>query len=179
MANCAETVNSRRKLFWATQPDACGSETVCGFDCGSPGLSLIDQEGGTTIATDNWIRGLVINMLMTDGKEPDAPCGFRPGSQGGHWSSSYIDEGPTDIGTLMRTVPSSGTVNETVALVGAYAKATVQRLVERGVALSVDVQASYAGLGKVSLAITINGQGGDTAKVGLSGSRSENSWLWS
>lgn len=205
MANCLTPAGSRRRLFWATQPDACGNNEVCGYNCGVPGLSytssyLYDCNGGcqccppatidpncpehagvvsqTSIATTQWLRGLIINMLMTDGRKPDTRCGYRPGSQGGHWSSSYIETGPTDIGTLVRDLPNVGRIQESVNLVVAYAKATLDRLIERGVALSVEVDGLYLGGGKVQLNITVLGRTDGEAKVGISGARVQNGWVW-
>lgn len=203
MVTCQTPAGSRRRLFWATQPDGCGSNPVCGYQCGVPGLAYAksylydcnpnalpcppatnnpacppDTLGPRSISTDEWVRGLIINMLMTDGRSPDTPCGYRPGSQGGHWSSSYIETGPTDIGTLMRTVPPVGRVQETVTLVSSYAKATLQRLIARGVAATVDVNGVYLGEGRMRLDITVIGRGGDTTRVGIDGARLTNGWVW-
>lgn len=177
MADCISPPGSRRSLFWATQPDVCGSEEICDTNCGSPGLQL--NSDGDGFVTTNWIRGLIINMLMTDGRKEDNQCGFRPGSQGGHWSSSYIEVGSSDIGTLIRDIPPTGKVNDHVVLVVAYARATLERLVQRGVALSVDVEGRYAGNGRIDLDLIVNGRQDDETRVGLSGSRMENGWIWS
>lgn len=177
MDNCISPPGSRRRLFWATQPDACGSEERCSLNCGDPGLEF--NEDGNGFSTENWIRGLIINMLMTDGRKDDTACGFKPGAQGGHWSSSYIESGPPDIGTLIRDIPPTGRVNDHVLLVVAYARATLERLVSRGVALSVDVSGAYVGDGRINLDIIVNGRRDDETRVGLSGSRMENGWIWS
>lgn len=206
MAICESPAGSRRKLFWATQPDACGSESSnCGLTCGIPGLvftaNSIYNDGNscrcclpatvnrdceqpdtrpaqTSIATDNWVRGLIINMLMTDGKKPDTPCGYPAGTQGGHWSSSYIKTGSQEIGTLARTIKPSGRIDQQVALLGAYINATVQRLVERGVAISVDVATKYAGSGIVDCDITVIGTRGNDARVGIKAEKTSNGWVW-
>lgn len=184
MATCVETSVDRRRLFWATQPDSCGSETRCGYACGVAGLSYADDDitieaGDTrTILTTDWIRGLVINMLMTDGREPNTACGYRPNSQGGHWSQSYLQDGTSDVGTLLRTVAPNLTVNETLATVVAYAKSTLQRLVARGVAVDVEVTGAYAGSGTIQLNVIVYGQDQTITKVGLDGSRLKQSWVW-
>lgn len=178
---CTVSELSRRKLFWATQPDACGSQTECGFECGEAGLSFANEatsEVSKSLETEDWVRGLVINMLLTDGRKPDTNCGYNPNGQGGHWSESYISSGPAEIGTLLRTLEADRSINESVALISAYAKSTLNRLVERGVALSVDVEAKYLGNYKISLAITINGTSGQTSRVGLSTARLQNGWIW-
>lgn len=205
MAVCQTPAGSRRRLFWSTQPDACGSEEVCGAGCGVPGLSYTSQTNSTCgsgcqccppatvnlncpdqyvgtrqtgIATNDWLRGLIINMLMTDGRLPDTQCGYTPGSQGGHWSSSYIASGPTDVGTLMRSVPAFGRVNDQVNMVKSYAQATLERLVERGVAFSVTTEAKYLGNMRMQLDVTVLGRKDGEAKVGITGARLTNGWVW-
>lgn len=204
MQKCSPTNLDRRRLFWTTQPGACGTDTSCGSDCGRPGLSYTEEDtfcygepGGCipanvdpacaslysnttrTMINTNWVRGIVINMLMTDGRSADTECGYRPGTQGGHWSSSYIDNGPTDIGTLVRTVSATGTIQENVSLVSAYAQATLERLVARGVAHSVAVVGTYIGRGVMILDVEIFGTREGDVRVGLSAARLENSWVWS
>lgn len=196
---CQVPVNSRRRFFWATQPDACGTNEVCGNDCGSPGLGVVQNcnpqscdptqdpncppvdNTTKTFATTEWLRGLIINMLMTDGLLPDTECGYRPGSQGGHWSESYIADafgGPTIIGTLMRTPVATRTVQEAINLIVAYAKDTMSRLVARGVAISVDVTGSYIGGGRMKLDILVRGRTDGEARVGLVGQRLAQGWVW-
>lgn len=179
MVECTTITTQRRRLFWATQVDGCGSETRCGVDCGEPNLAYTTQSGNTrTLKTTDWIKGLVINMLMTDGRRADKPCGYAPGSQGGHWSESFIEGGDPTIGTLMRTVPPTGTTAAATALVAAHAQATLQRLVTRGVAMSVDATATYVGIGKVQLNIAVVGVDGVTSQVGIDGARLTNGWVW-
>lgn len=204
MATCQVPAGSRRRLFWATQPSACGTRQTCGYECGIPGLSYSkgslydcndgafgcppaterpeclpdDAIGPRSILTTDWVRGLIINMLMTDGKLPDIPCGYRPGGQGGHWSSSYIEQGSPEIGTLMRTVDAVGRVQDSVSLIASFAKATLQRLVQRGVALAVEVTGVYLGSGKMRLDIIVSGRNGDEARVGIDAARTTNGWVW-
>jgi phage gp46-like protein len=115
---------------------------------------------------------------MTDGKEPDKACGYLPGAQGGHWSESYIATEAT-VGTLVRALPTTGTIAESVATVAAYAEATLYRLVARGVASSVEVVASYAGNMRVAVNVIVYGTNGEvSARVGLSSTRLANGWVW-
>ena len=194
---CSPYAASRRRLFWATQPAACGETSECGIACGVPGLvhtnglyacgsecDITHQPGcprpvlQRSILTGGWVRGLIINMLMTDGKLPDTNCGFKPGTQGGHWSESYIEGGPAVIGTLARAIQPSGTMNESIALIAAYVDATLQRLVQRGVAKSVTVTSRYLGNAKLSIDVIVVGTDDTSSKVGLLGSRLQNSWVW-
>lgn len=184
MATCNQEIGDRRRLFWATQPTE-GRE-LCGFSCGLPGLSVIDRhcdeeldcEGAASIDTTNWVRGLIINMLMTDGRKADSQCGYRPGAQGGHWSSSYIEQGDDTIGTLIRTVETSGRVNELRALVTAYARSTLERLVARGVATKIEVATEYLGSGRFALDIEVYGVSSGVTKVGFVGERLSEQWVW-
>lgn len=178
MAICSVPAATRRKLFWATQPDACGISDICGFECGSSGLSPITLPEGRTISTQEWIRGLVINMLMTDGRKQDTECGYRPGSQGGHWSESYIESGPATVGTLLRNVPTTGRILDGVNLITALAQATLDRLVARGVAHRVDVTSKYLGGSKMQLDISVFGRGTENAYVGINVARLVNGWVW-
>ena len=173
MATCVTTAIGRRKLFWATQPDAAGEDALCGANCGRPGLTL----DGSSLSTENWIRGLAINMLMTDGREPNTECGYTPGAQGGHWSESYMSVMAT-VGTLVRTVKPAGRTQELTALVKGYVEATLARLVTRGVASSIEVEVKYQGSGRFLVDAQIIGTSGEVSKVGISGQRLANGWVW-
>jgi phage gp46-like protein len=200
MAVCNESSPHRRRLFWATQPELCVPAFAppknlyteecpqppapvannCGFQCGRPGLQvqqMVCQDcDGATISTENWVRGLAINMLMTDGRAQDTSCGYRPGSQGGHWSESYM--AGDSVGTLLRTIPPQGRVIEAQALLTAYAKATLERMVTRGVANRIEVTTAYLGDGRFQQDIEIYGTSYGDAKVGLAASRAVNEWVW-
>jgi phage gp46-like protein len=140
------------------------------------GNCVHQQEGNVTISTDGWLRGLIYNMLMTDGRKEDTPCGYTPGAQGGHWSESFTQG---QIGTLVRFIPTSGSVREGLNLVVAYAKTTLERLVARGVAVSVDVTGKYLGNGVMSLDIVVAGVGSiGVARVGVTAQRTASSWIW-
>lgn len=173
MVDCIPSAAGRRNLFWATQPDAGGSFTHCDGDCGYPGFV---QDGSSLVSTD-WLRGLIINMLMTDGKEPDTRCGYTAGAQGGHWSESYMT-GAAVVGTLIRSIGPQGRVTETTALLKAYAQSTLDRLIERGVASTVECTVAYKGVGRFALDVEVRGVANDLAKVGLTGERLTNGWIW-
>lgn len=178
MATCQVIPGGRRKLFWSTQPDACGASQDCGRSCGNPGLAF-DQDTGEerTISNSNWVRGLAINMLMTDGKRPGIPCGYTPGGQAGHWSESYANGDL--IGTLLRTIEPGGRVVEITALVKAHVESTMQRLVSRGVALKIETEVTYAGSGRFLIGVSILGTNNQMTKVGITAERMTNAWIWS
>lgn len=177
MVTCIASAQGRRRLFWSTQPEALGREMHCQSECGIPGLSFTGDVNARGISNSDWVRGLAINMLMTDGREDPSACGWFPGSQGGHWSESFMT-GPTTVGTLIRTVTHRRSVSETTALIRAYALSTMERLITRGVAVKVTVEATYRGNGNFELDIEVFGTSNDIARVGLSGERLANGWVW-
>lgn len=177
---CAVPNPSRRRLFWTTKADACGVETSCTDLCGRPGLVIAeplstDPPGSVRLSADGWIHSLVVNMLLTDGRKPDSACGYRPGGQGGHWSESY---GAGAVGSLIRTIPNQGRIQDSINLVVAFAQATLERLVDRGVASAVSVTGRYLGNAKMVLDVVVTGQSGETTRVGVSGSRISEGWVW-
>ena len=176
---CTPEFSERRRRFWTTQPAACGLVRQCGNLCGLPGLTYNDDDlRGRTIVNDEYVRGLVLNMLMTDGRVPDRPCGRTPNSVGGHWSESF-DTGPAPgIGTLMLSAETTTSVNETLNLIIAYGQATLARLVARGVAQSVDVTGEYLGGNEFKLDSEIFGLGNNSARVAVTGERLSNGWVW-
>lgn len=185
MEVCRTPVTGRRRTFWSTQP--CDIVRECGDNCETHGIKIVcnDQlcrppSKGASISTDNWIRGLALNILLTDGKRPDTFCGWRPGSRGGHWSDSFRDNIGQNLtsGSLAGTLQSHGTVTAAVAELRAILQNDMQKLVTYGVAESVSVDVKYLGANKVSVDIDIFGVGGEVNNVGIVGQRSENSWLW-
>lgn len=163
----------RRKLFWATKADACGTQSRCGAACGTPGLVLGSDR---KIETDEWVQGLAINILMTDARAPDNECGYRPGGQGGHWSESFMN-GDT-VGTNIRAISSRGSVVELNNLLQAQASASLGKLVARGVAKKVTVTSNYDGNGMFSVDADIIGVDNRRTKVGVNAQRLANGWVW-
>jgi phage gp46-like protein len=171
------TVNNR-KFFWATQPSKGSSIDSCGSLCHKPGLELSIDGANATIKNEGWLRGLIINMLGTDGRKPETECGYTPGARGGHWTQSYMEGTETEVGTLLRTVDRAASTRQLAALVGAHARATLARLVARGLATNVEVEAGYGGAGRVTLDITVYGKGNQRSRVGLVGTQLKNGWAW-
>lgn len=175
---CSQTQNDRRKLFWVTQPDACGDVQSCGTSCGKPGLKTIDTEQGRTISTEEFVRGLAINILGTDGRKDATGCGFYPGNRGGYWADSFrTDNGQS--GSLFRFVKSGGRINDDINTMRAVIVRDLNKLVNPyGVAISVDVTLTYVGRGIAQLDAKIVGRDGKTTAVGMTGSRLVNGWVW-
>jgi len=188
MATCDVSAVGRRRTFWANQ--ACTTERDCGFDCGADygikyycpeNQACTEHKPGSQrgIETDNWLRGLVINILFTDGKLVDTLCGWKPGARGGHWSDSYRNgRYPGSVGSSIRNLKTHGTISDAIAEINAYMRFDLQKLVTYGVALSIEVASKYIGNNTVQSDIIIYGVDGTTTQVGVSGQRLKNSWAW-
>ena len=184
---CGIGLYSRRRTFWTTQPLACGTFDSCGDSCGFAGLELATENDAPIddpntqprfIRNDNFVRGLALNILLTDGRKPETDCGYSPLGRGGHWSDSFRDDGFTS-GTLLRSLPAAGAIRDLVNLARVYAQADLDKLVDPyGVASEVSVVSTYGGGNKVNLSIQIIGIAGATTRIGVIGSRLKNSWAW-
>jgi len=177
--DCNVQIQGRRKIFWTTQPDACGVVADCHSNCGSSGLRSFVPQGqrGRTFATNDYVRGLALNILFTDARKGDRACGYRPGAIGGHWSDSFRDDGGR-AGTNLRDIPISYKVADTVKLAQAYMLSALQKLVKYGVAQNVSVAVKYTGRNTFQADIDIISSDGQSTRVGVTGSRTENSWVW-
>lgn len=196
MATCNALTARGYRRFWTTKPATCGTyQAGCNGDtlCGSPGLQIdevrescspagcYDPCGprliGKTINTDDYAAGLALNILGTNAERDATPCGLPPGTRGGYWADAFRGDGMKS-GSRLRYLPSSGSMNELVALAEAYAKADLQKLVKYGVASDVNVTASYEGGNAIAISAEIIGTDGRTSRVNVSGSRLQNAWVW-
>lgn len=175
---CNAGAADRRRIFWTTQPDACGYRiNACGEECASPGLSRVERDGGVTIANTDYVRGLALNILLTQGRLPDSECGVRPGGRGGHWQDVFRGDG-LSCGTLMLNVPAKTSIRESLLLIKSYAEAALNKLVATGVATKVDVAVDYLGGAAAFVRATIYGQGTEVTNVGATVARLQNAWVW-
>ncbi|QBQ72051.2 virion-associated protein [Agrobacterium phage Milano] len=176
---CTVDVADRRKRFWTTQIAACGtSSDDCG-DCARPGLQLMcNGQGQVTVSTDNYAVGLALNILLTDASKADTGCGWTPGNRGGFWGDSFRSDNLRS-GSKIRQVPTRTSMRETVSLIRAYALDDLKKLVTYGVAKSVDVDLTYRGSNKIDMTVIIQGVDGNESRVGLTGERISNAWVWS
>lgn len=191
--NCSPASLDKRRPFWAAQPDACGAtepDDCTPTGCGDPGVPLVDKFDecadpcafpscpprliGRTVATNDYVRGLALNILLTDGRKPDALC--RSGSRGGHWTDAFRPKGGAS-GSSIRQIPVTATLQEQINLIRAYAAKDLNKLVEYGVARSVSVNATYAGRGRLNLSAEIVGPYGDTT-MSIGAARIANEWVW-
>lgn len=184
---CYSMPRDRRRVFWATQNKPNPDADTCHVQCGLTGLHMIDpvtdksvilaNDKPATIQTTEWVRGLALNILGTNGRKPDTACGYKPGSLGGHWSESFAQPG-TKVGNLVYSIPQQARVSDYVLLVQEYANSALQKMVTYGVAKQVSVTAKYAGNNEIDLTIDILGSDGNNSNVGVSGRVLENTWMW-
>ena len=105
----------------------------------------IDKPEGRTIANDDWIRSLVLNILNTRART-DLKCSSPAGTYG-HWSESYRDDG-LYIGTHLITCNMSNLNPELVdgvKAIGAAIRSDVGKLVILKIADDIDVDVVYQG----------------------------------
>lgn len=178
IAPCRAVIaRDRRHTFWATQAD-CGIDTDrCGESCAAPGLRIEPMGGGrATISTRNWVAGLAMNILLTDGTREDTGCGIRPGQRGGHWSQAYRGDGQYN-GSRIRQIPTKGKVDDLVTLIEGYVQLELERLVRWKIATRIVAKATYEGSNRVRVKASIIGET-ETVDAALVATRLENSWAW-
>jgi phage gp46-like protein len=193
--SCTEQNVGRRRVFWTTQPQACGSYTLCGAECVIPGLEYEKintvyvnprpgekifptpgGEGYKTIKTTGWLTSLVLNILNTRSRS-DLRCP-TPASVYGHWSESYRDDGLYIGSTLWNAAAKSyPRTSDAVKAVQAAVRADMNKLVAMGIAESVEVEAIYLGTGNVGVTVTVYTMTG-RSKINLSGTFVSESWEW-
>lgn len=194
---CRVAPAGRRRVFWTTRADACGSTEPCpGDSCGRPGLQLLplaacdppyagnrpvgcgpDPTAGVTIAADNYVEGLILNIMLTDGAVTPDQCGVSPGSRGGHWSDGFRGDG-LNAGTAIRRVKVQCGIDEALREIEALAENDLAKLVQWGIASEVAAEARYAGRNRVHLAITVRGERINETRVAITGERLKNAWVW-
>lgn len=171
MVAATPIIADRRRTLWTNHPDACGTSAGCGERCGVPGMVL----SGGSLSTSGWVVSTVLNMLLTDAKRDDAPCGWHPGGRGGHWSESYMNG---QLGSKIQHIPAMGRVEDLRARLLSSVTETVSRLVTRGVASSVDVDVNYTGSGRFSVGVKVQFVSGNPQNVGVTAARTDNGWVW-
>jgi phage gp46-like protein len=191
---CYEQNTGGRRIFWTTRAEACGDYTLCGNVCSIPGLEYEDVElkdpypshpinppdpsesRGRTIKTDNWLQGLILNILNTRSRT-DMRCP-TPAGVYGHWSESYRDDGLYIGSTLWNAAEKSYVrIADSVKAIGAAVRADMGKLIALGIATSVTVTATYVGSGTVEIIIEVVTTTG-RSKVNLSGSFVSDTWVW-
>lgn len=205
MSECLTPPAAGLRHFWTTQPNACGQDhgrDACGnvMECGKPGLVIRsvyepcpDTRGcyvdpdcrsdvppkliGATIATNDFVRSLAINIIATDAeRKPVGACGIPIGRRGGYWADAYRTDG-LKSGSTLRQLPLTGTMSQLAKLAQQYLQRDLQKLVAYGVASAVNVTATYMGGATIALEAEIKGDMGP-ANVSISGQKLANEWAW-
>ena len=175
-----------RRIFWTTRPEACGEYVMCGYPCSIPGLEYIDYEGphisiekqGRTIRNDEWVRGLILNILNTRARN-DRPCP-TPAAVYGHWSESYIGEGEWYyIGSTLWNAAEKlyARCQDAVKAIEAAIRADLGKLIAQGIVSAVTVHAVYHKQSHVDVMIDTVTSTGRT-RIDLSGAFVSESWVW-
>jgi phage gp46-like protein len=185
---CLEQNVGRRRSFWTTRVEACGSYVTCGVECAIPGLEyeeshdpVLDQGlpgeiGYRTIRTDDWLQGLILNILNTRART-DARCP-SPAAVYGHWSESYRDDGLYIGSTLWNAAEKSYVrTADAVKAIAVAVRADMGKLIALGIAESVEVEATYTGSNGVTVVVTVNTSTGQS-RIDLSGSFVSETWVW-
>ncbi len=132
--------------------------------------------GGRTIKNDEWLKGLIINILNTRART-DAKCP-APSAVYGHWSESYRDDNLW-VGSRMWNAAEKPYIRilDAVNAIGAADRADMSKLVALQLCSSVDVQASYAGRNRVDIVITAFVSRASHV-LNLSGTFASDTWVW-
>jgi len=172
---CLSDDIGRRRVFWTTL-DSCGRYGLCDAECSIPGLQYVNTPEGRTIANDDWIRSLVLNILNTRARS-DLKCPTPAGTYG-HWSESYRDDG-LYIGTRVYNAAekSYARILDGVKAIGAAIRSDVGKLIILGIADDIDVDVVYRGRSQVDVTITVIARS-VRRTVNLSGIYSSDTWIW-
>jgi phage gp46-like protein len=184
-ASCLDKDVGRRRIFWTTRPEACGDHDMCGYQCAIPGLEYVyiqDEvtraEIGRTISNDEWVRGLILNVLNTRARN-DRPCP-SPASVYGHWSESFFREGEwLYIGSTLWNAAEKlyARCQDAVKAIEAAIRADMGKLIAQGIIQSVVVHAVYHRQSHVDVVIDTVTSTGRT-RIDLSGAFVSESWIW-
>jgi len=192
--HCLEQAAGHRRVFWTTQVAACGSYTMCGHECAIPGLEYedikhsnpypshpiapVDPHEGEyrTIKNEDWLQGLILNILNTRART-DMRCP-TPAAVYGHWSESYRDD-DLYIGSTMWNAAEKSYVRiaDSVKAVGVAVRTDMGKLIAMGLAVSVEVEATYSGNNSVAVIVTVITATGRSV-INLSGSFVSETWVW-
>ena len=182
---CLDQNIGRRRAFWATQINACGSLNICGTECAVPGLQYEDKgpavepEGPPrTIKTEGWLQSLILNILNTKART-DMPCPSPAGTLG-HWSESYRDDG-LYIGSTLWNAAAKKYIRtaDGVKAIAVAIRADMGKLIALGIAKSIEVEATYKGSNSVAVEVVVHTSAG-VSRIGLMGSfvSESESWVW-
>jgi phage gp46-like protein len=148
---------------------SAGGTTVPNL-CSTPAPRLV----GATFATNDFVRGLALNILLTDAPPlPTGGCSATPGKRGGYWADDYRTD-RLYTGSRLRQLTTAGTTAALATLIGQTATQDLGKLISYGIASSIVATATYLGGGSYKLQVEIDGQ-----SFSVNGSKVANDWFWS
>jgi phage gp46-like protein len=104
-----------------------------------------------------------------------APCKGAPATRSGYWGDSFRAD-KNAWGSQMFYIDPDLSTTQSVALIQAYAQADLGRLVNAGEAAVVDVRATYAGGGSVSITAGLQINEADADSVKFNASNNSGGW---
>jgi phage gp46-like protein len=150
-----------------------------------PGLEYVRIEDeatraeiGRTISNDEWVRGLILNIINTRARN-DRPCP-TPAAVYGHWSESFFREGEwLYIGSTLWNAAEKmySRCQDAVRAIEAAVRADLGKLIAQGIVSSVQVRAVYHRQSHVDVMIDTVTSTGRT-RIDLSGAFVSESWIW-
>jgi len=180
---CLVQQAGRRRIFWTTQPTACGEHTQCDASCSIPGLQYVDVEGDhvspgidRTIQNSDWLQGLILNILNTRART-DNKCP-SPAAVYGHWSESYLGDSYYIGSTLWNAAEKDyRRVGDAVNAIQVAIQADMAKLIRLKLVDKVVVEVTYKSIGAVVVVITTFTKNVRHV-VNLAGAFTSGEWTW-
>jgi len=175
--DCLRNTPPRRRTFWTTQLEACGSDFLCGRPCAIPGLIYEGDGEGRTIITKDWLQSLILNILNTRARS-DLRCP-TPAGVYGHWSESYREDG-IYVGAKFWNAAEKpyARIADSVKMIEVMVKSDLSKLVQMNVATSVDVEAVYGGSNQVIITVRATSVASGDMAINLAGAFVSSGWEW-
>lgn len=178
--SCQPNLAEARRSFWATQANACGSDwDDCKLqNCGRPGLRIIPAETANeaTISTENWVAGLILNILFTRATNNATSCAIQPGNRGGHWTDSFTGN---QSGSTLQNLQINSSPQRAIPTLKSAIEFDLQKLISFGICDRIEAVVTYQGRGQYNVVINAYGnKAGTDTGLTLSGSTQNNMWRW-
>lgn len=175
--HCNNPRSNQRRIFWTTQMCHSVRDDCVGGECGVPGILLecvnsydCDKVGSTKfIKNDQWLTGLIYNILYTNGYD-ESRCRPFFGNAGGHWSDSFQKK---TSGSAYVYQESYGSIEDAKRDLSLKLKKDLIKLIDYGVAVSVDVLSDYRGDNVFDVTVIVTTKDGEIVRVGLEGQKSK------
>lgn len=151
--------------FWATE--ICGSsyDPCLLTECGTLGLRLLREDNGGKLSSDNYLAGVIYNILAVDAQNvtrETSEC--INGSRGGYWADTFTrNQSGTNLRQILRSQSTIEAGRESqAALIASSIKASLEKLKNWGLAKEITVETEYRGNGLFAISIVA-----DTTRLDL------------